>query len=326
MRGDLHRAQVAIVRLARRENPCRRAVDRGCDPRARRRTSAKPTSSNAPRQRARSATVVFAASFHLSVRRLDDDDELVVARHRQMQALAGERLDPRGVAHTCLARSAAAPVGLQPIELAVQVLGLDEQLARTMLDVDDPDARRARRRRRAPGCDEPSDLLVSWLAHAACSSGVRSATRSRALRARGLRSSSAAPGRTSLPTSVRRGRACGGMFGQSGIRFVAARFARHEPLDDAVLERVEADDDEAAALAEQCHALRETALERAELVVERDANRLERSRRGMDAALRCLPGMCRDEARELAGSSSAARPSRARTIAAAICRARGSSP
>ena len=117
------------------------------------------------------------------------------------------------------------------------------------------------------------------------------------------------------------------MFGKPGIRLVAARFARHEALDDAVLERMEADDDEPSALGEQRDALREAALERAELVVERDANRLEGARRRVNARTSRLPaGVRRDEARELRASSCSGSVARARTIAAAICRARGSSP
>ena len=51
--------------------------------------------------------------------------------------------------------------------------------------------------------------------------------------------------------------------------------------------------------AEQREALREAALESAELVVERDANGLERARRGMNAARSVPARMRRDESREL---------------------------
>ena len=113
------------------------------------------------------------------------------------------------------------------------------------------------------------------------------------------------------------------MFG-SPRTLVAARLAGHEALDDPVLERVEAYHDEPATGGEQREALVERALERGELVVECDADRLEHTSRGMDAAL--LRPAC------AATSSASARvvvsgaTSRARTIAAAICRARGSSP
>ena len=79
-------------------------------------------------------------------------------------------------------------------------------------------------------------------------------------------------------------------------------------------------------LGEQREALRERALERAELVVERDANRLERARRRMNAALPGGPHAPRRDSASCARRRQRLGVARARTIAAAICRARGSSP
>src|SRR5688572_4867013 len=104
----------------------------------------------------------------------------------------------------------AAPIDLQAIELAALLLGRHEQLPRAMLDVDDPDS----------GCHhrcgqyQHAGQLQGWSIHGADSSDVRAATRMRALRARGLRSTSIAVGRTSLPRTLRRGRACSGTFGK----------------------------------------------------------------------------------------------------------------
>src|SRR6266542_6973668 len=58
----------------------------------------------------------------------------------------------------------------------------------------------------------------------------------------------------------------------------------NEPLDDPVLERVVGDDDEAPAGSQQVHRAGETALDRFELAVDRDPERLEDARRRMDPA------------------------------------------
>ena len=75
---------------------------------------------------------------------------------------------------------------------------------------------------------------------------VRAATRITALRARGLRATSASDGFTARPTSESGapGSAVGanGQPGERGVAGVRLRRAGQELLDDAVLERVEADD------------------------------------------------------------------------------------
>src|SRR5579884_2089331 len=64
----------------------------------------------------------------------------------------------------------------------------------------------------------------------------------------------------------------------------AALLGLEEALDDAILQGVEADDDEAPAGPEQLHRRGERHLEAAELVVDGDAQRLEGARGGVDAA------------------------------------------
>ena len=63
-----------------------------------------------------------------------------------------------------------------------------------------------------------------------------------------------------------------------------ARFAEHESLHDPVLERVEGDDRETATGTEERECRRETAFQVVQLVVHRDAQRLEDARRGIDRA------------------------------------------
>ena len=63
-----------------------------------------------------------------------------------------------------------------------------------------------------------------------------------------------------------------------------ARLAEHESLHDPVLERVERDDRETAAGAQERERGHKTALEVRELVVHRDAQRLEDARRRIDGA------------------------------------------
>src|SRR5688572_109434 len=102
--------------------------------------SANPRSSTALRQPARSATVVFGALVIFSTHWLDYDHELIVARHGQLQLFTTERFDARMRSERALLDLQPPPVDLQPVELAVQALGFDEQLPRPMLDIDDPDA------------------------------------------------------------------------------------------------------------------------------------------------------------------------------------------
>jgi len=90
-----------------------------------------------------------------------------------------------------------------------------------------------------------------------------------------------------------------------------------------VLERVEGDGREAPAGTQDLPGQRERALERAELVVDRDADRLEGALGGVAAAERVAAGIA-----SLIASASSAVVSigRRRTISAAIRRANRSSP
>ena len=63
-----------------------------------------------------------------------------------------------------------------------------------------------------------------------------------------------------------------------------ARFAEHESLHDPILERVERDDRETAAGTQHAERCRKAALQVRELVVHRDAQRLEDARRRIDRA------------------------------------------
>src|SRR6266571_5549721 len=72
--------------------------------------------------------------------------------------------------------------------------------------------------------------------------------------------------------------------GEVGRTDAVARFTSEELFDDPILERVERDDYDPPAGAEDAHGCRESALEVRELVVDRDAESLEDARRGVDAA------------------------------------------
>src|SRR5438876_9233681 len=70
--------------------------------------------------------------------------------------------------------------------------------------------------------------------------------------------------------------------GQLGRTGTAAPFCREETLHDAVLERVVADDHEAPTWAQEPERTGQATLDRIELPVDGDAERLEDARRGMD--------------------------------------------
>src|SRR5690606_32533091 len=98
---------------------------------------------------------------------------------------------------------------------------------------------------------------------------------------------------------------------QPGIPRVAARRAREMPLDDPVLERVEADHDETSARRAQRLGLLERGFERVELAIHRDADRLKDAGCGMNLRLAASdrtrddlgePGRRRDRLR-LAGTN-----------------------
>src|SRR5690606_22715994 len=146
-----------------------------------------------------------------SLRRPRDDDDLLRLRRVEQEALARERLDARVRRPSALLDLQPAPIDLKAVVLSIQLLELDEEPPRVVLRADqqqtradDGDGERGRERK----------LLPFGAAHAASSTGSFSATRSLALRERGLRSISAADGRISLPRRRRVGRAAGGMSGK----------------------------------------------------------------------------------------------------------------
>src|SRR2546430_1780836 len=88
--------------------------------------------------------------------------------------------------------------------------------------------------------------------------------------------------------------------GEVGRTDAVARFAREELFDDPILERMERDHRDPAAGADDAHRRGECLLEVRELVVDRDAESLEDTRRGIDAA-RPPRLHARDETAELIG-------------------------
>ena len=156
---------------------------------------------------------------------------------------------------------------------------------------------------------------------------VRRAARSRAERARGLRAISSSPG-MSAP------RVRSSKLGSGDRRFrQVARAARsrlralgEEALDDAVLERMEGDHDQPAALGK--HPLRrgERVGEFVELAIDEDAERLEGPRRRMDLVGGAMARRRAPRSRRARRCRSAASRARALAMAAATARARFSSP
>ena len=151
--------------------------------------------------------------------------------------------------------------------------------------------------------------------------------RSLAERARGLAATSAASGSIALRvTSAKRGRLGGRLRGVAAAARRGAGAELEEALDDAVLERVEGHDREPAAGRERRLGGGEAAGELAELVVDRDAQRLEAAGRG-DAAGRAS---CRGSRRSIrpASCSVVAKGARRRsaTMARAMRREARSSP
>src|SRR5690606_26717588 len=103
-----------------------------------------------------------------------------------------------------------APVHQEAILLAAERLELGEKLARLVLGADlgeagDHDTR---------GQQQDDDQFRAGEPHATYPPASRSATLKRALRARGLRASSSAEGRTRPPTGRSLGRARGGISGR----------------------------------------------------------------------------------------------------------------
>ena len=88
--------------------------------------------------------------------------------------------------------------------------------------------------------------------------------------------------------------------GEVGRTNAVARFAREELFDDPILERVKGDDRDPASGAEDAHRAGEPRREVRELVIHRDAERLEDSRGRIDAP-RTARLHARDEAAELVG-------------------------
>ena len=122
----------------------------------------------------------------------------------------------------------------------------------------------------------------------------RSAARSRALRARGLAAISASVGVERRPgDEAQPGRLPADADGRLRRADAAAPLGGEEALDDAVLERVVGQDDEAAARPQQVDGGGEALLERVELLVDRDPQRLEDARRRMDPAADARVGRAR---------------------------------
>ena len=80
------------------------------------------------------------------------------------------------------------------------------------------------------------------------------------------------------------------------------RARRDEPLDDAILERVEGDDGETSPGLQRALGGKQRAGQFAELVVDEDAQRLEDARRGMDLVLRMAAHEARDRIGEVEGA------------------------
>ena len=158
---------------------------------------------------------------------------------------------------------------------------------------------------------------------------ARSAARRRALRARGLAATSAADG-VSEGRVTRRRRGLVSADADRHLRRADAAppLRRDEPLDDPVLERVVAEDDEPATGPEEIHGRGEARLERLELLVDRDAQRLEHAGRGMRATrlARVRRRHALDQAGELLGGRRSARSSRALDDGAGDPAGLGSSP
>ena len=139
--------------------------------------------------------------------------------------------------------------------------------------------------------DVLADRVIEGFHHAppaAAACARRSAARSLALRARGLRPISSSPGTTGRFVSTRTS-AVGALQGAEGV------------FHDPVLERVEADHDHAPAVAQPIDDAAQKRLEPVQLAVHPDAQRLERARGGIDP----LPATARhgaaDDLRQLAG-------------------------
>ena len=131
----------------------------------------------------------------------------------------------------------------------------------------------ARRQRRRAGSSRASTSSVSFRA-----------ARRRAEAARGLRASSSADGTIERRAQQRRLRlATAAADGQVGRADAAAGALGEEALDAPVLERVEGDAGEHAALAQQPPGERQRAVELSELVVDGDPQRLEGALGGMPA-------------------------------------------
>ena len=113
---------------------------------------------------------------------------------------------------------------------------------------------------------------------------------------------SASPGSTAPRVSSAK---VGGSACASGCMARAARYARallQEALDDAVLQRMEGDDDEPAALAQHRLGRGERLRQLLELAVDEDAERLEGARRRMDARRAGRAGGARDDLGEPRGA------------------------
>src|SRR5256886_13998503 len=149
-----------------------------------------------------------------------DDLDLLRGRHRHMEPRARDALDESVGGPCALLELQLAPLDLQIVAPRVQSLELDEERARAMLAVDRSGggAERRQPQQRHGNRERPAGAHASSYA-----------TQSRALRARGFRSSSAAVGRVLRPLSFKRVRAAAGNSGR--------RLSRGSPRDSRCMKR-----------------------------------------------------------------------------------------
>ncbi len=157
-----------------------------------------------------------------------------------VQLLARDALDEGVRGPGTLLELQLPPLDVQVVALRAQLLELRRTAAARGTCSRPRPPRTAAPRPKEPRPQAP----VSWQRqpHA-----TLSATRSSALRARGLRATSSLPGRSLRPISLRRGVQLRRHDRQRRERRIELRLALHEALDQAILERMEADDREASA-------------------------------------------------------------------------------
>ena len=123
----------------------------------------------------------------------------------------------------------------------------------------------------------------------------------------------------SLPTALSFGRCASGTSGIAAVLFRLRGLLANETFDDAILERVKADDAQPTVTAKDVDALLQCAPELFQFVVDEDADRLERLRRRVDLLLPMRGCGRGDDARQLQSRAQIGDSLRAATIAAALC-------